>query len=69
MNAAGIDAIRSNAAPVRWRAVAALTAVSTLSQIGQFGIGFMVLPVWLAHQGLDAPRAGLREHEVAAAGG
>jgi len=59
MNAAGIDAIRSNAAPVRWRAVAALTAVSTLSQIGQFGIGFMVLPVWLAHQGLDAPRAGL----------
>ncbi|MCO4878578.1 MFS transporter [Paraburkholderia caribensis] len=59
MNAAGIDAIRLNAAPVRWRAVAALTAVSTLSQIGQFGIGFMVLPVWLAHQGLDAPRAGL----------
>ncbi|MBN3762549.1 MFS transporter [Burkholderia sp. Ac-20365] len=45
--------------PVRWRAVAALTAVSTLAQIGQFGIGFMVLPVWLAHQGLDAPRAGL----------
>lgn len=59
MNAADMDAIRSNAPPVRWRAVAALTAVSTLSQIGQFGIGFMVLPVWLAHQGLDAPRAGL----------
>ncbi len=47
------------AAPVHWRAVAALTAVSTLAQIGQFGIGFIVLPVWLAHQGLDAPRAGL----------
>ena len=46
-------------APVRWGAVAALTSVSTLAQIGQFGIGFMVLPVWLAHQGLDAPRAGL----------
>jgi MFS family permease len=46
-------------APVRWSAVAALTAVSTLAQIGQFGIGFIVLPVWLAHQGLDAPRAGL----------
>ncbi|WP_346778406.1 MFS transporter [Paraburkholderia sp. Tr-20389] len=45
--------------PVRWSAVAALTAVSTLAQIGQFGIGFMVLPVWLAQQGLDAPRAGL----------
>ncbi|OUL87728.1 MFS transporter [Paraburkholderia hospita] len=59
MSAADIDAIRLNAPPVRWRAVVALTAVSTLSQIGQFGIGFMVLPVWLAHQGLDAPRAGL----------
>ncbi|MEW6339075.1 MAG: MFS transporter [Paraburkholderia sp.] len=47
------------AAPVRWHAIAALTAVSALTQIGQFGIGFMVLPVWLAHQGLDAPRAGL----------
>ena len=44
---------------VRWRAIGALTAVSALTQIGQFGIGFMVLPVWLAHQGLDAPRAGL----------
>lgn len=59
MSAANIEAIHLNAQPVRWRAVAALTAVSTLSQIGQFGIGFMVLPVWLAHQGLDAPRAGL----------
>lgn len=47
------------AAPVRWPAIAALTAVSALSQVGQFGIGFMVLPVWLAHRGLDAPRAGL----------
>lgn len=49
----------SATAPVRWHAIAALTAVSALTQIGQFGIGFMVLPVWLAHQGLDAPRAGL----------
>ncbi|MFM0672908.1 MFS transporter [Paraburkholderia sediminicola] len=48
-----------SATPVRWSAIAALTAVSALSQIGQFGIGFMVLPVWLAHRGLDAPRAGL----------
>lgn len=44
---------------VRWSAIAALTAVSTLAQIGQFGIGFIVLPVWLAGQGLDAQRAGL----------
>ncbi|MFM0223756.1 MFS transporter [Paraburkholderia dipogonis] len=48
-----------SAAPARWPAIAALTAVSALSQVGQFGIGFMVLPVWLAHRGLDAPRAGL----------
>lgn len=47
------------AAPVRWPAIAALTTVSALAQVGQFGIGFMVLPVWLAHRGLDAPRAGL----------
>ncbi|WP_322080528.1 MFS transporter [Paraburkholderia bannensis] len=47
------------AAAVRWPAIAALTAVSTLAQIGQFGIGFIVLPVWLAHQGLDAQRAGI----------
>jgi predicted MFS family arabinose efflux permease len=45
--------------PVRWRAIAALNAVSTLSQIGQFGMGFVVLPVWLVHQGIDAPRAGV----------
>ncbi|KJV26713.1 MFS transporter [Aquitalea magnusonii] len=45
-------------APARWSAIAALTSVSMLAQIGQFGIGFIVLPVWLAHQGLDAQRAG-----------
>ncbi|KND54538.1 Transporter, MFS superfamily [Candidatus Paraburkholderia kirkii] len=43
---------------VPWSAIAALTAVSALAQIGQFGIGFIVLPVWLAHQGLDTQRAG-----------
>lgn len=47
------------AAPVRWPAIAALTTVSALAQIGQFGVGFMVVPVWLAHEGLDTPRAGL----------
>jgi MFS family permease len=49
----------TSATPVRWHAIGALTAVSALAQIGQFGMGFMVLPVWLAHHGLDAPRAGL----------
>lgn len=49
----------SGATPVDWRAVGALNAVSTFAQIAQFGLGFMVLPVWLAYQGLDAPRAGM----------
>src|ERR1700721_368829 len=53
------ERLMNPAAPVRWRAIGALTTVSALAQIGQFGIGFMVLPVWLAHHGLDAPRAGL----------
>ncbi|KMQ78205.1 Transporter, MFS superfamily [Candidatus Burkholderia pumila] len=48
-----------SSAVVPWSAIAALTAVSTLAQIGQFGIGFIVLPVWLTHQGLDTQRAGL----------
>jgi predicted MFS family arabinose efflux permease len=56
---AAAERIMTAAAPVRWHAIAALTAVSALAQVGQFGIGFMVLPVWLAHHGLDAPRAGL----------
>ncbi|WP_322044263.1 MFS transporter [Paraburkholderia sp. J67] len=47
------------ASTVRWPAIAALTTVSTLAQIGQFGIGFIVLPIWLTGQGLDAQRAGL----------
>ena len=48
---------RSNA--FDWRTIAALNAVSTLSQIGQFGIGFVVLPVWLANQGLGAAQLGV----------
>jgi MFS family permease len=42
-----------------WRTITALNAVSTLSQIGQFGIGMVVLPLWLAQHGLDATRLGL----------
>ena len=42
-----------------WRTIAALNAVSTLSQIGQFGIGMVVLPLWLALHGLNAAELGL----------
>ncbi|WP_283150773.1 MFS transporter [Silvimonas soli] len=42
-----------------WHTISALTLVSSFAQIGQFGFGFMVLPLWLAQHGLDAPRAGL----------
>jgi MFS family permease len=41
-----------------WRTITALNAVSTLSQIGQFGIGFVVLPLWLSQQGLNAGQLG-----------
>lgn len=34
-----------------WRSIAALNAVSTFAQVGQFGIPFVVLPLWLAQQG------------------
>jgi len=42
-----------------WRTIAALNAVSTLAQVGQFGIAFVMLPVWLAQQGLEASQLGL----------
>ena len=42
-----------------WRTIAALNAVSTLAQVGQFGIAFVVLPVWLAEHGLDAAHLGM----------
>jgi MFS family permease len=42
-----------------WRTIFALNAVSTLSQIGQFGIGFVVLPLWLVEHGLNAAQLGL----------
>ena len=42
-----------------WRTISALNSVSTLAQVGQFGIAFVVLPVWLAQQGLDATQLGL----------
>jgi MFS family permease len=41
-----------------WRTITALNAVSTLAQIGQFGIIFVIVPVWLALQGLSAAQLG-----------
>ncbi|MGB4813098.1 MAG: hypothetical protein WBP13_11550 [Methylophilaceae bacterium] len=32
-------------------AIAALNAVSTFAQLGQFGVGFLALPIWLASRG------------------
>lgn len=37
-----------------WRNIGEINAVSTLAQLGQFGIAFVVLTIWLAQQGLDA---------------
>lgn len=42
-----------------WQTIIALNAVSTLSQIGQFGIGFVVLPLWVAQHGLNAAQLGI----------
>ncbi len=42
-----------------WRGIVALNAVSTLSQLGQFGIGFIVLPIWLAARGVGALELGI----------
>jgi hypothetical protein len=41
-----------------WRTITALNAVSTLAQIGQFGVIFVIVPVWLALQGLSAAQLG-----------
>lgn len=45
--------------PTDWSTVAALNGVSIFSQLGQFGIGFVVLPVWLAQHGLNATQLGI----------
>ena len=49
----------SYTSPIDWRTIAALNLVSTLAQVGQFGIAFVVLPVWLSAQGLDATQLGM----------
>jgi hypothetical protein len=48
----------SSASAYDWRTITALNAVSTLSQIGQFGIVYVMVPVWLALQGLSAAQLG-----------
>lgn len=42
-----------------WRTITALNTVSTLAQIGQFGIVYVMVPVWLALQGLSAAQLGV----------
>lgn len=42
-----------------WRTIGALNAVSAMAQVGQFGIAFVMLPVWMAEQGLDASQVGM----------
>ncbi len=42
-----------------WRTIGALNAVSAMAQVGQFGIAFVMLPVWMAEQGLDASQLGM----------
>ena len=42
-----------------WRTISALNVVSALAQVGQFGIAFVMVPVWLAEQGFDASQLGL----------
>ena len=45
--------------PIDWGTVVTLNVVSIFSQLGQFGIGFVVLPVWLAQHGLNATQLGV----------
>lgn len=49
----------NSARQIDWRTIIALNVVSIFSQIGQFGIGFVVLPLWLAQHGLNATELGL----------
>ena len=44
---------------IDWRTIGALNLVSTLAQVGQFGIAFVMLPVWLAAQGAQAHQLGM----------
>jgi MFS family permease len=54
-----VTVTESGSAQIDWRTIGALNTASTLAQVGQFGIAFVVLPVWLAGQGLDASQIGM----------
>ncbi|MFM9835612.1 MAG: MFS transporter [Methylophilaceae bacterium] len=41
-----------------WRGIVVLNLVSTFSQLGQFGVGFLVMPIWLAARGMGAVELG-----------
>ena len=64
MEPSGQPALANHQAPTEalrfdWRTICALNGVSALAQVGQFGIAFVMLPVWFAAHGLDASRLGL----------
>lgn len=42
-----------------WQSIAALNLSSTLAQVGQFGIPFVVLPLWMALHGADTAQLSL----------
>lgn len=44
---------------IDWRTIGFLNTVSILSQIGQFGFGIVVLPLWLTRHGLNAAQLGI----------
>ncbi len=46
--------VSSAAGDFDWRSIAALNIVSTLAQVGQFGIAYLVVPLWLAQHGAGA---------------
>ena len=46
-------------APIDWRNIVLLNAASTLAHFGQVGIGFIFLPLWATHRGLDAIELGV----------
>jgi MFS family permease len=54
-----VTVTESGSAQIDWRTIGALNTASTLAQVAQFGIAFVVLPVWLAGHGLDASQLGM----------
>lgn len=43
---------------IQWRSIVLLNVISTFAQLGQFGIGFAVLPMWLAARNVSAINLG-----------